>query len=104
MHREATARAALVGILSTAASGAPSPPPPRSGATASPARVAPAVDDSAAARLYRFLIGRYDSSARAAADPEYRVIHLVVCAVDAPALGERVLYVEQAAAEALDKP
>jgi CpeT protein len=57
-----------------------------------------------AAQLYQALQGSFDSSAQAAADPEYKTIHLVICAADARDLGERVLYVEQAAAEARNKP
>lgn len=104
MHLEAIKRAALGAVLATAAGCAPSSSPPRSGVAASPARVAPTAEEPAVKRLYRFLIGRYDSAAQAAADPEYRVIHLTSCAVDSPEIGEYVLYVEQAAAEALGRP
>jgi CpeT protein len=52
----------------------------------------------------RSLIGRYDSAEQAARDPAFKSIHLVICPALAPELGERVLYVEQASADALDKP
>lgn len=61
-------------------------------------------DSRAAAEAYQLLIGRYDSSAQAAKDPAFKTIHLAICPALAPDLGDRVLYVEQAAAEALDKP
>jgi CpeT protein len=72
------------------------------------ASVAPATkgaSDSAAERLYSLLKGTFDSSAQAAANAEdYKPIQLAICAVDAPTLGPRVLYVEQAMQTALDKP
>lgn len=81
--------------LLTACRPATLPPEP---AAASAAEVA--VDQ----RLFTMLIGRYDSSAQAAANPEFRDIHLRICPVSVPSLGAWVLYVEQAAAESLSAP
>ncbi|HEU4408818.1 MAG TPA: CpcT/CpeT family chromophore lyase, partial [Polyangiaceae bacterium] len=103
MKTNVPARARLaVALAAAGCTPAPHSPP----APAAPARSPPAAEavEPAAARLHRLLIGRYDSSAQAASDAEFRVIHLTVCPADAPELGDRVLYVEQAAAEALDKP
>lgn len=55
-------------------------------------------------RLFTMPSGRYDSSAQAAADAEFRDIHLRICPVSVPSLGAWVLYVEQAAAESLTAP
>jgi hypothetical protein len=52
--------------------------------------------DALAAKLALWLEGRFDSEAQAAQDPEYLPISLVVCSVEAPDIGDRVLYVEQA--------
>jgi hypothetical protein len=95
----------------------PSPAAPSSSAAATPATTVPATTTPAttapatapaapgpAARLYDLLIGAYDSADQAARDAEFRTIHLAICPVDAPELGDRVLYVEQAAAEDLDRP
>jgi hypothetical protein len=60
--------------------------------------VAPTVDH--AARFAQLLAGRFDSSAQAAADPaEFKAVQLRACPVEAPELGARVLYVEQAMVE-----
>ncbi|MEM9693297.1 MAG: chromophore lyase CpcT/CpeT, partial [Myxococcota bacterium] len=45
-----------------------------------------------------WLAGRFDSSAQAAADSDYLSIQLAACAIEAPELGEQMLYVEQAVA------
>ena len=50
------------------------------------------------------LTGRFDSSAQAAATPDYFDIHLTICPIDAPMLGKHVLYVEQARADKLAEP
>ncbi len=55
-------------------------------------------------RFARYLTGRFDSKDQADADEDYFAIQLHVCPVQAPEIGERVLYVEQAAMSALDKP
>jgi len=51
---------------------------------------------SAEGELERLLTGRFDSKDQAAQDKTYFEISLEVCRVDAPELGSRVLYVEQA--------
>lgn len=69
--------------------------------------VAPPADLSALPvdqRLFTMLIGQYDSAAQAAANPEFREIHLRICPVSVPSLGAWVLYVEQVAAESLSAP
>jgi CpeT protein len=58
-------------------------------------------DEPVEARLARYLDGRYDSTDQAKADKTYFAISLAVCPVDAPELGDRVLYVEQARVNAL---
>ncbi len=55
-------------------------------------------------RAFANLAGRFDSTAQAAADPSYFEIQLHVCPVDAPQVGPRVLYVEQAVMSSLDRP
>jgi CpeT protein len=60
------------------------------GADAAPA--GPAVEDE----LARLLTGRFDSKDQAAQDKTYLEITLEICKIDAPELGPRVLYVEQA--------
>ncbi len=47
-------------------------------------------------RLFRWLVGRYDSKNQAAADRAYYEIALTMCEVEAPEYGARTLYVEQA--------
>ena len=56
-------------------------------------------DEQRVARVAELLTGRFDSSAQAAATPDYFDIHLAVCPISAPTLGKQVLYVEQARAE-----
>jgi hypothetical protein len=65
--------------------------------------VAPAPETSEA-RLFRLLTGRFDSSTQAAKDPGFHPVQLVTCEVEAPTLGARVLYVEQAMMATPDKP
>jgi len=65
----------------------------------------PTADQLAAAdRLAEWLAGRFDSSAQARRDPEFLSVHLHVCPIEAPDLGERVLYVEQAMTDSLSRP
>ncbi len=56
------------------------------------------------ATLAASLTGRFDSSAQAATDDAYRDVSLTTCPVQAPELGEQVLYVEQAISDSLDEP
>jgi CpeT protein len=51
-----------------------------------------------------WLEGRFDSSAQEKADPQYFAIQLWMCRVEAPELGEHVLYVEQAMMSSKWKP
>ena len=55
-------------------------------------------------RVYRALLGRFDSRAQALRDPRYLAIQLLTCEVAVPDLGPRVMYVEQARADALNAP
>ncbi len=57
-----------------------------------------------AAEAARLLAGRFDSSSQAGRDGQYFPVQLMACHVDAPQLGEHVLYVEQAMMTALDAP
>lgn len=50
------------------------------------------------------LEGRFDSQEQSEADWNYYAISLVMCQVDAPEIGDTVLYVEQAQMESLDQP
>lgn len=56
------------------------------------------------ARLERLLTGHFSSQAQSMERADYFDIRLAVCPVDAPELGERALYVEQAAATSLTAP
>lgn len=55
-------------------------------------------------RLARYLTGSFDSSAQAAADPDYRSIHLHMVPIFGGRGDGHWFYVEQAAASALDRP
>ena len=55
-------------------------------------------------RLEAFLTGRFDSSLQSVEQPQYYPIQLLTCAVEAPELGGRVLYVEQASMDSLNAP
>ncbi len=93
---------ALLALAAGCATPRPAAPP-----TTQPApsrRLAASATDGGAERLARLLAGTFDSSDQAARDGEYRTIHLAICPVEAPELGARVLYVEQAVAGALDRP
>jgi len=63
-------------------------------------------DDQIAAAdlLAEWLSGRFDSSEHARRDLEYLSVHLHVCPVEAPDLGERVLYVAPAMTDSLSRP
>lgn len=79
---------------------------PDAGAPSPDAEPAPdaAAPVEAAELLRDYLTGRFDSADQAASDPRYFSIHLAVCRVDAPELGPRVLYVEQARSDSLREP
>jgi CpeT protein len=51
-----------------------------------------------------YLVGRFDSTAQAKKDPSFFEIQVETCRVEVPALGARVLYIEQAQLAALDQP
>lgn len=55
-------------------------------------------------RLEEFLVGRFDSSLQSTQQPQYYSIQLLSCPVDAPDLGDRVVYVEQASMDSLSEP
>lgn len=77
---------------------APAPAPaPEPEPEASPSPTEPAVDATAllADRAFTYLEGQFDSVDQAERDAAFIGISLVTCAVDAPDLGTRVLYVEQ---------
>ena len=61
---------------------------------------APSLADEA----YTLLIGNFDSTAQSETDRSYYAISLIHCPVALDALGERVLYVEQALADTPDEP
>ncbi|MCP4805169.1 MAG: hypothetical protein GY913_04630 [Proteobacteria bacterium] len=63
-----------------------------------------AVVISATDEVTALLAGRFDSADQAAEDFSYYAVSLVACPVDAPELGEHVLYIEQALVETLDSP
>lgn len=54
--------------------------------------------------LFARMAGDFDSSAQAQTDPSYYAISLRMCAVELEALGQRVLYVEQASMSSLSSP
>lgn len=97
-------------LVAACASSGPEPPaqagsaPPPAPGVAADAAPETAPSDGAAALAFRFLTGRFDSADQAARDPAYFGIQLESCVVEAPDLGERVLYVEQARMDALDQP
>lgn len=68
--------------------------------TAEPTDAGPAVED----RLADWLVGDFDSADQAKADPQYYAISMRLCPVDLPALGARVLYIEQATVDDLASP
>lgn len=46
-------------------------------------------------RVFRHLLGRFDSGAQALSDPQYFSIRVEACRIEVPDLGPRVLYLEQ---------
>jgi CpeT protein len=80
------------------------PPPSSPAGDANPEDDVDAVAATPAAEMARLLTGRFDSSAQEARDNRYFGVQLRACPVDAPALGEHVLYVEQAILTAVDEP
>ena len=54
--------------------------------------------------LQTYLTGKFDSEAQSLSDPTYYAVQLWTCAVNAPTIGERVLYVEQALLDSLAQP
>ena len=94
----ATALSLLISVL-TIGCGADSSNGPQ-------ASVGPSADAASlrADEVYNLLQGHFDSSKQAIDDPTYFDISLKMCPVDAPWLGERVLYVEQAASNRLAEP
>jgi len=59
---------------------------------------------NAADEVLALLTGRFDSLQQSLTNPQYFNVSLISCAVDAPELGARVLYVEQALASKLQQP
>jgi len=55
-------------------------------------------------RAYQWLTGRFDSSEQAAGNQSYFPIQLTSCEVNAPELGDHVLYVEQASMDSPNQP
>jgi CpeT protein len=88
-------RALPLSLLLLACGGAPS-----SDDTAVADDAAIAVED----RLASWLAGEFDSADQAATDGAYYAISMRLCPVEVPALGARVLYIEQATMDALDEP
>jgi CpeT protein len=64
----------------------------------------PVTDEAVEARLARYLTGTFDSVDQAAEDADYLAVRMVLCPVEAPELGERVLYLEQAQVSTPDQP
>lgn len=60
--------------------------------------------ESPADEAFRMLTGRFDSEDQAASDKSFYAVQLQTCAVAAPELGSRVLYVEQALMTKLSSP
>lgn len=103
-------RIRLLALSATAlalACGAPEPDPEETDRATAPADTGTGNADRAeqtADRLALWLSGDYDSADQEAADFNYYGISLRMCRVSLPALGERVLYVEQALLSDLDRP
>jgi hypothetical protein len=76
---------------------APSPDVASRDAAVEAAVDTPPVDPAGVSRvLYRYLLGRFDSSAQSMRDPTYFAISVVTCRVQVAELGEQVMYIEQA--------
>lgn len=54
--------------------------------------------------LEQNLVGVFDSEQQSIDDPQYYAIQLITCPVEAPELGDHVVYVEQAVMENADQP
>ena len=55
-------------------------------------------------RAFEWLIGRFDSRDQALQNASYFSIQLVSCEVNAPEIGEKVLYIEQASMDSPNQP
>ena len=55
-------------------------------------------------KAYEWLMGHFDSSAQASAQPSYFSIQLLSCEVEATEIGDRVLYIEQAPVSNANEP
>lgn len=97
------ASAAVALALTGACAGAEAPVPEAPSATATPP-VEPAVAETPAHTLARYLTGEFDSLAQSQRDESYFGVKLSMCPIDAPAIGDLVLYVEQALAATPDQP
>ncbi len=62
------------------------------------------VRDQLVQRAFDYLIGTFDSSEQASLNPAYFNVQLTACEVEAPEMGERVLYIEQAMGTNLASP
>ena len=60
--------------------------------------------ESSGARLSRHLRGTFDSEEQSREQPTYYAISLVTCQIEAPELGDDVLYVEQAVMDTPEAP
>lgn len=89
---------AIVAGCSSAPSTSTDPAPAPAPADTSPSTptAQPDAKEELATKLATWLEGRFDSKDQAKRDPSYFEISLSMCSVDAPELGKRALYVEQA--------
>jgi len=71
---------------------------------ATPPAAPPAPPAGAADAAYHLLEGQFDSADQARSSPGYAAFQIVACPADAPALGPRVLYVEQTRIGDADMP
>lgn len=97
--RTALAFAFVVGggcASSSTSSNEPAPAAAPADASTSPPAAQPDAKEQLATKLATWLEGRFDSKEQAKRDRSYFEITLVMCTVDAPELGKRALYVEQA--------
>lgn len=86
--------ASLVAVLALGCASAPA-------SSVAPSRTVPA---GAADRVFRLLEGRFDSADQARSSPGYSAFQIIACVAEVPALGPRVLYVEQTRIGAPDPP
>lgn len=102
----ASASGADAAAVDVPAADVPTTDVPTTDVPATDAAASADVDDPEvrADRAFRALIGRFDSQDQAARDPRFLAIQLLTCAVSVPELGPRVMYVEQARADALNAP